>query len=280
MNTSGVSHGETWLQQLPRGRTVVFTQAGGGVDTFVQTSPVLLTRPRPHNRDSAAFCHQGFLHCPAQRLRAWQRAVRGSGPFSTAKAPGGPLGSQRRSEGCTSRPRPVSRPAGEPRGCPAERWLKPAPRRGAFAAPRGYFSLTRPLRARLPAEVPLPAGWRRACRARWALTVPRAGGAGPRARGAGGARGDRPLTCPEEFPPPSDLAGHGRALGTASPPLPPRRRRGRTPVEGTLPCALPLPSPRSPPLAFSSGHWDWWINHDVAAVNAFMWSGLCHRLQA
>lgn len=76
-----------------------------------------------------------------------------------------------------------------------------------------------------------------------------------------------------------------RALGSASPPLAfllasGLLRRGVNSRRRDVSERPACPQPLLPSCASSSGHWDWWINHDVAAVNAFMWSGLCHRLEA
>lgn len=140
------------------------------------------------------FCRQGFLHCPAHPLRAWQPAARGSAALLRGRGTWRPAGSEKTSEGCTSRPRPVPRWAGEsPLRRSAERRLKAPSRRGAFAPSRGFFALPRPLPAR--GSVPPPAGWGRARRARWSPNGSprgrRVGAARPgrAARGAGGAGG-------------------------------------------------------------------------------------------
>lgn len=84
------------------------------------------------------------------------------------------------------------------------------PHAAAARAPPGRGPAASGLKARVPRPLSpngSPRGRRR----------PASQGCRWRARGP-------PAHLPRGVPPPSDLAGHGRALGTASPPLPPRRR--------------------------------------------------------
>lgn len=153
----------------------------------------------------------GCLCCPAGPSVP---AARGPGPCSSAKAPGGPLA---------------------------------AGRQGGAAAPvelrmlRVQLSgVCCPLRGAEPPQLP---------------TVPSLLPPGSRRGPAGRERGCHPGTCPGT--PPSLRPGGARAPAESRarhPPLPPRRRSpepGRTPGEGTVPCALPPPSPRACLLPWS-----------------------------
>lgn len=153
-------------------------------------------------------------------------------------------GSQETRRGCSSR---------GAEDAPAERWLQPA-----RSVARSF-----PNFPRLPR--PSPPGSRR----------------GP----AGREQGCSPVPCPGRGDPASlRRAGTGTrgkpgADAASVPPSAPAEpwARGELREKGPsrAPCLSPAPAPASSP-----GHWDWWINHDVAAVNAFMWSGLCQRLAA
>lgn len=237
------------------------------LDTSLQISPVLLTWPRPHGC-SVAFLPSEILPLPVSGLGALLRHL--AGRWQREGERGAHLGPQPVSS--WSENPPAVRPSGDGNPLSAVEALQlPAVTSPFPAAARPPGSRAGPAASGLRARLPRAA--RRAARSGWGAAAPEAPGRArpatarrtppppPQSRPGTGRRGELPLL---PSLPPSALAEPCAGLWTAG--------------EGALPCALPLPSPA--PSASSSGHWDWWINHDVAAVNAFMWSGLCRRLEA
>lgn len=147
------------------------------------------------------------------RLAPPCRQLGAPGPCSTAKAPGGPLAAGRRGGAAAPLELRMLPPA-------AERWLQP-----------GFPRLPRSSR---PAPSAVPPARSGGC-----CPLTRPGSPRPLSHRAGtGTRGK----------PGAGAASAPRSLRAGGAPC-----RGRTPGEGTVPCALPLPSPLA---ASSPGHWD------------------------